>query len=120
MKELEILMSLAKGQTPCIFHIWTGLYCPGCGGTCAVRALLSGHPIISFLYHPLILYCTLVAAMFAGSCVIYFKTKNPRFRLYLENTYVYVGCGIIVLNFIVKNYLLVAKGIDMLALLPAV
>ena len=27
---------------PCLFHQWTGLYCPGCGGQRAVHALLHG------------------------------------------------------------------------------
>ena len=27
---------------PCLFHLMTGLYCPGCGGTRAVRALFRG------------------------------------------------------------------------------
>lgn len=27
---------------PCAFHMLTGLYCPGCGGTRAVRALMHG------------------------------------------------------------------------------
>ena len=26
----------------CLFHEWTGLYCPGCGGTRALYALLHG------------------------------------------------------------------------------
>lgn len=117
---LEILVSLAKGQIPCMFHVWTGLYCPGCGGTRAVKALLRGRPIISFLYHPLVLYCALVTAVFAVSYLIYWRTKNQKFQLYLENSYVYAGCGIIAANFVVKNYLLLAKGIDVLAMLPSV
>lgn len=33
----------AKVPMPkCAFRAWTGLYCPGCGGTRAARALLSG------------------------------------------------------------------------------
>lgn len=120
MKNIEILVLLAQGKTPCVFHVWTGLYCPGCGGTRAVKALLTGHPVISFLYHPVVLYGALVAVVFAGSYLVYLKTKNPKFRLYLENTYVYAGCGIIAVNFVVKNYLLLVKGIDILAMLPTV
>ena len=93
-------------------------YCPGCGGTRAVLALLAGHPVLSFLYHPLVPYCALVALVFAVSYAIYWKTKDPRFRLYLSDTYVHVGLGIIVVNFLVKNYLLAAKGIDILEQLP--
>lgn len=34
--------------------------------------------------------------------------------MYLSDAYVHVGLGIIVVNFLVKNYLLAAKGIDIL------
>ena len=63
-------------------------------------------------------YCALVALVFAVSYAIYWKTKDPRFRLYLSDAYVHVGLGIIVVNFLVKNYLLAAKGIDILEQLP--
>lgn len=48
-------------RMPCLFQMMTGLYCPGCGGTRAVRALLSGHPVLSFLYHPVVPYMASVA-----------------------------------------------------------
>mgnify|MGYP000637686200 CR=1 FL=1 len=59
-----------------------------------------------------------LALVFAVSYAIYWKTKDPRFRLYLSDAYVHVGLGIIVVNFLVKNYLLAAKGIDILEQLP--
>lgn len=48
-------------KMPCLFQQMTGLYCPGCGGTRAVRALLAGHPFLSFLYHPVVPYMAVVA-----------------------------------------------------------
>ena len=41
---------------PCLFHLATGYYCPGCGGTRAITALLHGQILNSFLYHPVVLY----------------------------------------------------------------
>ena len=114
----HLIWILREGRIPCLFHELTGFYCPGCGGTRAVLALLAGHPVLSFLYHPLVPYCALVALVFAVSYAIYWKTKDPRFRLYLSDTYVHVGLGIIDVNFLVKNYLLAAKGIDILEQLP--
>ena len=32
----------AQWLPKCLFHEWTGLYCPGCGGTRALYALLHG------------------------------------------------------------------------------
>lgn len=118
--EKQIWMLSLAGKLPCMFRMITGLYCPGCGGTRAVKALLQARPFVSFLYHPLVLYTALAALFFAGSRLIYWKTKNPRFRLYLENSYIYVGLGIIGLNFVVKNFVLLVMGVDLLAMLPAV
>ena len=79
-------MIIPAFRIPCLFQLMTGLYCPGCGGTRAVKALLAGHPVLSFLYHPLVL-CTAV---------------------------------IVILNFIIKNGLLVFAGIDVIGRLPGV
>ena len=45
---------------PCLFHLLTGFYCPGCGGTRAIRLLLKGELIKSFCYHPFVPYLALV------------------------------------------------------------
>ena len=116
----ELLWFAITGKLPCLFREMTGLYCPGCGGTRAVKALLRGDIVTSFLYHPLVLYCVLVAAVFGLSYTIYWKTKNPKFRLYLENGYVYAGLAVLAVNFIVKNYYLIVKGIDILTMLSEI
>ena len=56
----HLIWILREGRIPCLFHELTGFYCPGCGGTRAVLALLAGHPVLSFLYHPLVPYCCLL------------------------------------------------------------
>lgn len=106
------------GKIPCMFQKLTGLYCPGCGGTRAVKALLRGNILVSALYHPFVIYCAAVGLVFAVSYVIYWKTKKPAFRLYLENGFLYAGLAILAINFVVKNYFLIVKGIDLLAFLP--
>lgn len=99
-------------QMPCLFQMMTGLYCPGCGGTRAVRALLSGHPVLSFLYHPVVPYMASVAVWAAASWILYFATGNRRFRPELDDRIAYAAAGIVILNFIIKNGLLVFAGID--------
>lgn len=63
---------------PCLFHLMTGLYCPGCGGTRAVRALLRGDLAMSFQYHPLVLYMAAVILAEAVSFGIARATKKPQ------------------------------------------
>ncbi len=120
MKVEIVAWLMREGRIPCLFHEFTGFYCPGCGGTRAAKALLWGHPVLSFQYHPLVLYCALVAAWFLFSYICYWKTKKPRYRIYLNNRYIYAGVAITVLNFLYKNYMLAARGIDLLSLLPQV
>ena len=117
---LRMIGKIMNGQMPCLFQEITGLYCPGCGGTRAVKALLKGEVISSFLYHPFILYMVILAVIFAVSYLLYMKTKNPKFRLCFDNKYAYIGIGIIVINFILKNYVLVIEGVDLLSALPPV
>ena len=116
----ELLWLSLTGKLPCMFQQITGLYCPGCGGTRAVKALFKGKFLLSFCYHPLVIYGTAVTIMFMISYALYRKTKNEKYHLYLENRYVYVGLLILTVNFLVKNYFLLIKGMDHLAMLPSV
>ena len=47
------------------------IYCPGCGGTRAIKALFRGHFIKSFWYHPFVIYAVLIAGLFLGSSGMY-------------------------------------------------
>lgn len=86
----------------------------GMRGTRAVRALLSGHPVLSFLYHPVVPYMASVAVWAAASWILYFATGNRRFRPELDDRIAYAAAGIVILNFIIKNGLLVFAGIDVI------
>lgn len=46
----------------CMFHEVTGFYCPGCGNTRALHALLHGH-IIQSLHYNLLLIPTLLTVL---------------------------------------------------------
>ena len=97
---IEWMTRMTRQGFPCLFHLLTGLYCPGCGGTRAVRAMAAGNLRLSFQYHPLVLYTA--------------AAKNPRWYLGHETLFVYIAAGIIVVNWICKNVLLVFFGIDLL------
>ena len=61
----NIFQHLSTAGYPCLFRAVTKIYCPGCGGTRAVYLLLTGHPVLSFLYHPIVLY-TVFACIYIG------------------------------------------------------
>ena len=85
-----------------------------------MRALLAGHPFLSFLYHPVVPYMAVVAGWAAVFGILYFVTGNRRFCPELDDRIAYAAAGIVILNFIIKNGLLVFAGIDVIGRLPAV
>lgn len=93
--------------TGCLFQDVFHLYCPGCGGTRAIRAILRGHFLTAVYYHPAAVYGV-------GLYVVYFlsqtfmrlsrgRVQGMRFRA----GYLYVMLVLIAVNFVVRNLLLV-------------
>lgn len=100
---------------PCLFHLLTGLYCPGCGGTRAVISLMHGQVRQSLVYHPLVLYMAVMVAVELLSALVAKKTGKTRYYLGHEHFFICVGVAIVVVNWVVKNVMLVGFGIDLLA-----
>lgn len=107
----RIYFDLTDIMYPCVFHRLSGLYCPGCGGTRAVKALLDGQFIACFLYHPFVLYCAVLYLAFMASHTLeMIPAKKPIIRgLKFKITYVYVGIIVILLQWMIKNLLLLAQ-----------
>lgn len=101
---------------PCMFHRLTGYYCPGCGGTRAVRALLAGHLLRSFICHPIVLLAGVSAGWFMVSQTIEYISRG-RFRIgmHVREIHFWGVLGIILVNFLVKNLALLIWGVDLLA-----
>ena len=95
----------------CAFKRATGFYCPGCGGTRAVDSLLSGHFIRAFIYHPFVPYCLIMWILYEGSHLFEIlhvpHIKGMKFR----TAYMWIGLGILFLNWIVKNVLLIVLNL---------
>ena len=85
----------------CDFFSKTGLYCPGCGGTRAVKSLLRGDWVRSFLYHPFVPYCAIMYVFF----MLYVFVKK-HFKLFKKvfpvEIVIYIGVGVLLLQWIVK------------------
>lgn len=116
---LVLLWRLLPGEwterllVPCMVYTFTGLYCPGCGGTRAVLALLEGRFFVSFLYHPIVLYGVVIYLWFMISHTIERLSghKIPIGMKYRE-IYLWLALGIVVINIAVKDIALAAFGID--------
>lgn len=79
----ELVGSISPG---CTFRRFTGLACPGCGGTRALRALISGEPWAALRYNPFIIAALpILLTEYIRSWRIYFRPETaaqPRSRAY--------------------------------------
>lgn len=100
-------------DSSCFFWKVFGLYCPGCGGTRAVDALLHGHILQSLWYHPLVIYTVVV---FGG-----FMLTNTMRKLHILHIkgwkfhawQLYGALVIVLCNWILKNILLLCYHITL-------
>lgn len=100
---------------PCMIHKMTGYYCPGCGGTRAVYALLQGKIITSLYYHPIVAYAAVVGDWFMISQTVErLSFGKLRIGMHYRDLYLWVALAITVINCLVKNLALALTGWAML------
>ncbi len=115
------VVNAASGQwllhylPPCVFHTLTGYYCPGCGGSRAVTALLHGHLLRSLYYHPFVVYAAGIGGWFMISQSVERLSKG-RFKigLHYRNVYLFIALALIFINMIIKNAVLYFTGTALL------
>jgi hypothetical protein len=99
----------------CSFYIGTGYYCPGCGGTRAVLALLRGEILRSLFYHPVVPYAALVAGWFMITQTIERLSHGKwKVAMHFRMIYVYILLGLLAVNFIWKNGYLLFTGVHLM------
>jgi hypothetical protein len=82
----------------CVFHMATGLDCPGCGGLRAVHQLLHGNIGAAFAFNPLFVSLLPIAILAAGWTAIRRLQKRPPKRL-MRNPRFAWGLAILVIAF---------------------
>ncbi|MCM1056391.1 MAG: DUF2752 domain-containing protein [Firmicutes bacterium] len=103
---------------PCFFSTILGIYCPGCGGTRALVALLRGQLLRAVWYHPFIPYFAFIYIGFMLTQGLQ-RIGVKRIRGWkFHYWYLWVGVGIFAVNFIVKNVLRLKFHVLMLAQFP--
>ena len=104
---------------PCLLRTFTGYYCPGCGGTRAVYALLHLKLWRSFCYHPMVPY---VAAVYAWFMISHTIEKLSRHRLRIgmkwNPVWLWAALVILLLNVLVKDGALLFFHVDLLGMNP--
>lgn len=103
--------NLRKLVPPCSFHSVTGFYCPGCGGTRAVHALLHGRILESLRYHPFVLYFAVGYVVYMLSHLLDIMSKGRVKGLSFCPYYWYVAVGLLLGQWVLKNCFLLF-GVD--------
>ena len=104
---------LSFGTRPCVFYTLTGYFCPGCGGTRSLRALLSGKIFVSAVDFPMIFYAAVIFAWFMISQTID-RISGHRLPIGMKyrDTWVYAALVIVVIHFVVKNLFYIKTGVE--------
>lgn len=108
---------LRKYTMPCMLHLLTGYYCPGCGGTRALAYFFSGHLLKSVYYDPFVPYILITGGWFMISQSIHrlIKSSHQHFRpMTIRPVYIYVGVAILLIQCLVKNLALLLFGFQMI------
>ena len=98
-------VTVLKDLPACVFYSMTGFYCPGCGGTRSVYALLHGNIIKSLYYHPFVVYAAAYYILYEGSHTLNLITRGKIKAMYFCPPYFYVGAAIVVVQWLAKNIL---------------
>ncbi len=108
-------LPFSKLLLPCLVNSTFGIYCPGCGGTRAVWALFHGKLAASFVCHPLVIYTAAVGGWFLVSQSIE-RISRHRIKIGMKyrDIYIWAALGIVIVNFFIKNLLLIIWNIDLL------
>lgn len=109
----EMFLKEQMPVRPCLFFNLLGIYCPGCGGTRAVEALLHGHLLQALWFHPLVPYAAVICGGFMGSHVLHRLGLQGVRGWKFHNWYLYAAIVIIAVNFVGKNILKFLFGITM-------
>lgn len=103
---------LLGGTDTCAMHAVLHLYCPACGGTRAVAALLSLHPLRALrLYPPLYVLIVLLAEVEWRGVRCLVRRDRRAFEHYSGRRFLWLA-GAVVLWFVLRNLLLIAFRID--------
>lgn len=93
---------IAQGA-PCFIYSLTGWYCPGCGGTRAVKALLCGRLFDSICYHPAVPYLAAWTIIFLCWQSLHYLSKGRIRGFKYRSWHLWATVLLFFLNFIIKN-----------------
>ena len=102
-RETQPVIEALAGGGACLFYRVSGLYCPGCGSTRAVMALLHGRFLLSFHENPMPLLCVLAGLL--GYIELWALTFGRKLRLLPRKWQFWAGLlGLYLVWAVVRNF----------------
>ena len=99
------ILSLSYHLPSCLFYRYTGFYCPACGNTRSVRALLRGDVISSLQYNIVPLILLIFGLLLYGELGTVLFEKHKKF-LPRKGVF-WISFGILMaIYFVVRNFFL--------------
>ena len=98
---------------PCWFYTRWHAYCPGCGGTRALTALLQGNFLQSLYYHPAVLFTVLSVGAYLLSQTLWRLRGRRGFVLRYDDRWLWTLAGVLMLHCCVRNLLWFGFGIPL-------
>ncbi len=105
---------MGRGDYGCNFYTLTHLYCPGCGGTRAVFSLLRLDIISAVRYNIAVPFGIFVYLYYNIRGFVEAYRKNDEYFKKQKYILCIVWAFVLVLNFVLKDILLLAWGIDIM------
>ncbi len=110
----KVAIDEGREAVECVFKRNMNLYCPGCGGSRSLVALLELDIIKSFIYYPALpLALVLIIDIDIRAVLSFIKDSSTPLDGFRLNSLISIPV-VIFLNFIIKNLLLLFCGIDVL------
>jgi len=103
----------------CAFYRLTGWYCPGCGGTRALFALLHGDFVRAIVCNPALVY-TIIVILWADGCLLAAVISRRARPLSLIRPPLFYAIPVIAIAWDILRNVLAAAGYDPLAAVPEV
>jgi len=102
----------------CLFREFFGLYCPGCGGTRALYALLQGRLLAAFLYYPALPVTVVILLSYDVRMLLSLLRGQMRYADGIDRRWLWLIPAVMLGYAVLRNVLLWCFGLDVLALCP--
>lgn len=95
---------IAVLHIPCFFNLLTGLWCPGCGGTRSLNALMNGDILKSLHYNSAVILILIILILLYIQQILKINGSSKKILLSGEKPVIIITI-IMLLYYIIRNFI---------------